>query len=185
MIIALGESVVAIGVAAAHLELDARLAGAVAVSFAGVAALWWAYFDFTAGAAERILGRADATVRGKLARDVFTFCHYPIVAGIILYAVAAKQTVAHPTESLGGAARFSLEAGIALFLLGFVLARYRAIRRIAWERLGAGAAILLVAIVVGGLAGAALMAVAVGLVVLALTVEAVRLRELRASLRAG
>jgi len=185
VIIALGESVVAIGVAAAHLELDARLAGAVAVSFAGVAALWWAYFDFTAGAAERILGRADATVRGKLARDVFTFCHYPIVAGIILYAVAAKQTVAHPTESLGGAARFSLEAGIALFLLGFVLARYRAIRRIAWERLGAGAAILLVAIVVGGLAGAALMAVAVGLVVLALTVEAVRLRELRASLRAG
>ena len=185
VIIALGESVVAIGVAAAGLELDAKLAGAVAVAFAGVAALWWAYFDFTAVAAERMLKRAGEAARGKLARDLFTFCHYPIVAGIILFAVAGKQTVAHPGEPLGGAGRFSLGAGIALFLLGFVLARYRAIRRIAWERVGAGAAILAVALAVDGLAGAPLMGVAVGLLVLALAIEAVRLREVRSSVRAG
>ena len=60
VIIALGESIVAIGVATSHLERDATFALSVVVAFAGVAALWWSYFDFTALAAERSLRRASA-----------------------------------------------------------------------------------------------------------------------------
>ncbi len=60
VIIALGESIVAIGIATSELERDATYALSVLVAFAGVAALWWAYFDFTAVAAERSLRRAPA-----------------------------------------------------------------------------------------------------------------------------
>jgi len=185
VIIALGESIVATGVSASGVERDAKLAGAVVVAFAGVATLWWAYFDFVAPAVERAVKRAGDTARAKLARDVFTFCHYPIVAGIILFAVAAKKTVAHPDEALSGAGRFALGAGIALYLLGFVLARYRSIRRIAWERVLGAAAAVLVVLLLDAVAAAVVMTAAVALLALALAVEAARLRELRASIRAG
>ena len=92
---------------------DSAFAGAAAIAFAGVATLWSAYFDFVAVAAERSLKRAGEALRGRLARDVFTFCHYPMVAAIILFAVAAKKTVAHPGDPLPGAGRFALGAGIA------------------------------------------------------------------------
>ena len=185
VIIALGESIVAIGVAAAERERDAQLLGAVAVAFAGVAALWWAYFDFTAIAVERALRRVEGAARARLARDVFTFCHYPIVAGIILFAVAAKKTVAHPGEPLNGAWRFALGAGVALYLVGFVLSRFRVIRRVAWERVLAGALAAVAAAVLSEVPAAAIMAVVVVILVLAVAAEALRLRDVRASLRAG
>ena len=185
VIIALGESIVAIGVSASGVERDTELAGAVAIAFAGVATLWWAYFDFVAPAAERALRRAGDAARGRFARDVFTFCHYPIVAGIILFAVAAKKTVAHPDEALSGAGRFALGAGIAIYLLGFVLARYRSIRRVACERVLGAAAAVLVVVWLDAVAAAVVMTAAVALLALALAVEAARLREMRASVRAG
>ena len=77
-----------------------------------------------------------------MARDIFTLCHYPIVLGIIFFAVAAKKTVEHPGEPLTGAGRFALAAGIGFFLVGFALARYRVLKRIAWERVAAAVAAL-------------------------------------------
>jgi low temperature requirement protein LtrA len=183
IIIALGESIVAIGVGSAELEKDAAFAGAVAIAFAGVAALWWGYFDFAQTGAERTLRRTPAERRGALARDVFTFFHYPIVAGIILFAVAAKKTLAHPEDALSGAGRFALGAGIAVFLLGFVLARLRAIRRVAWERIGGAVAAAVLCAALTDLAAAALLAVVVAVLAAVYAFEAVRLRELRAQLR--
>ena len=103
VIIALGESIVAIGIGTSELERDTTYALSVVVAFAGVAALWWAYFDFTAVAAERALRRASPAARGTLARDVFTYFHYPVVLGIIFYAVAAKKTLEHPLDPLSEA----------------------------------------------------------------------------------
>jgi low temperature requirement protein LtrA len=185
IIIALGESIVAIGVGAAGVERDADFAAAVAIAFLGVAALWWAYFDFVAGAVVRALRRASIAVRGPLARDLFTLFHYPIVLGIVLFAVAAKKTVEHAEDPLGAAGRFALGAGVSSFLLGFALGRYRVLRRIAWERLAAGVAAGLAVVVLADLAAAALMAVVVAILALALAVEAVRLRELRTAVRSG
>ncbi|HET8968939.1 MAG TPA: low temperature requirement protein A, partial [Gaiellaceae bacterium] len=137
VIIALGESIVAIGIGTSDLPRDSTYALSVVVAFAGVAALWWAYFDFTAIAAERALRRASPAIRGPLARDVFTFFHYPIVLGIIFYAVAAKKTLEHPLDPLSEAGRWALGLGVAIYLCGFALMRFRVIRRIAWERLAA------------------------------------------------
>jgi low temperature requirement protein LtrA len=183
VVIALGESIVAIGIGTASLERNWTFAAAVAIAFTGVAALWWAYFDFTATAAERSLRRASHEARGPLARDVFTFFHYPIVFGIILYAVAAKKTLADPSEPLSEAGRWALGLGIAIFLSGFVLARYRVGRRIAWERIAAGSAALVVAVLLDGPDALVTLGIVIAILVASIGVETARLREVRASLR--
>ena len=183
VIIALGESIVAIGVGAAEIERDLMFAIAVAVAFAGVAVLWWAYFDFTQVAAERALRLADPKRRGPLARDVYTLAHFPMVLGIILFAVAAEKTVAHPHDPLSLAGRASLGTGIALYLAGFVVARYRVVRRLAWERIGGAIAVLPLALALDGASAVWTLAAAVVLLLLAIEIEAARLRETRARIR--
>jgi low temperature requirement protein LtrA len=185
VIIALGESIVAIGVGTAHLERDSTYALSVLVAFAGVGALWWTYFDFTATAAERALRRASAEARGPLARDVFTYFHYPVVLGIILYAVAAKKTLEHPLDPLSEPGRWALGLGVALFLFAFALMRFRVVRRIAWERLVAAGAALVVAVLLDGTDALVTLAVVIAILAASIAVETVRLRELRAELRVG
>jgi low temperature requirement protein LtrA len=185
VIIALGESIVAIGIGTEGLERDGTFAVSVIVALAGVLALWWAYFDFTATAAERALARAAPAARGPLARDVFTYFHYPIVLGIILYAVAAKKTLEHPLDPLPEAGRWALGLGIALFLLGFALMRYRVIRRVAWERLAAAGAAVVLALALDGTDAIVTLGVVVALFVASITIETARLRDVRRSLRAS
>ncbi|MCE3287603.1 MAG: low temperature requirement protein [Gaiellaceae bacterium] len=183
VIIALGESIVAIGIGTSDLERDATYALSVVVAFAGVAALWWAYFDFTAVAAERSLRRASAAARGPLARDVFTFFHYPVVLGIIFYAVAAKKTLEHPLDPLSEPGRWALGLGVAAFLCAFALMRFRVLRRIAWERLGAGAVALVVAVSLDGTDSIVTLGVVILVLILSVAVETARLHEIRAALR--
>jgi low temperature requirement protein LtrA len=185
VIIALGESIVAIGIATSDLERNLAFAVSVIVAFVGVAALWWAYFDFVATAAERALRRAGPESRGPLARDVFTFFHYPMVLGIIFYAVAAKKTLEQPTDPLSRAGRWALGLGIAVFLSGFVLARFRVLRRIAWERIAAGAAALIAAVALDRTDAIVTLAVVVAILLVSVGIEAARLREFRADLKAG
>jgi low temperature requirement protein LtrA len=184
VIIALGESIVAIGIGTSGLERDATYAVSVLVAFAGVAALWWAYFDFTAIAAQRSLRRASAAARSALARDVFTFFHYPVVLGIILYAVAAKKTLEHPLDPLSDSGRWALGLGVAIYLAGFALMRYRVIRRIAWERLAAGIVAVVVAVVLESADAIVTLGVVVALLVLSVAVETARLRVFREEIRA-
>ena len=185
VIIALGESIVAIGIgtSAARARHDVR--ASVVVAFAGVAALWWAYFDFTAVAAERALRRASPAARVPLARDVFTFFHYPVVLGIIFYAVAAKKTLEHPLDPLSEAGRWALGLGVATFLCGFALMRFRVVRRIAWERLAAAGVALVLAVGLDGTDAVVTLGVVIVVLVLSVAIETARLRELRAEVRAG
>jgi low temperature requirement protein LtrA len=185
VIIALGESIVAIGIATSSLERDATYALSVLVAFAGVAALWWAYFDFTAVAAERSLRRASPSARRPLARDVFTYFHYPVVLGIILYAVAAKKTLEHPLDPLSGAGRWALGVGIAIFLCSFALMRFRVVRRVAWERLAAAVVALVLAVALDGTDALVTLGVAISVLVLSVAVETARLHDFRAALREG
>jgi low temperature requirement protein LtrA len=185
VIIALGESIVAIGIGTSELTRDTTYAVSVIVAFAGVAALWWAYFDFTAIAAERSLRRASGFARGPLARDVFTFFHYPMILGIILYAVAAKKTLEHPLDPLTEAGRWALGFGVASFLVAFALMRFRVIRRVAWERLGAAALALALAVSLDGPDAIVTLGVVIGVVVVSVAIETARLRDVRASLRGG
>jgi low temperature requirement protein LtrA len=185
VIIALGESIVAIGAGAADLDRDTTFAIAVTVAFAGAAVLWWAYFDFAALGMQRSLAATPEDRRGPAARDVFSIFHYPIVLGIILFAVAAKKTLEHPSDPLSTAGRAALGIGAAVFLLGFVLGRYRMLRRVAWERLAGGAAAAAAVLLLDGLDAMWLLAVVTGVLATATAVESARLHDFRARLRAA
>jgi low temperature requirement protein LtrA len=185
VIIALGESVVAIGLGVRELERDGVFALSVLIALAGVVALWWAYFDFTAVAAERALARATPAARGTIARDVFTYFHFPIVLGVVFYAVAAEKTLAHPTDPLSQAGRWALGLGVAFFLLGFALQRWRVIRRVAWERVAAGVTAIAAAVALDRSDALVTLALVLAILAAALTVETVRLREVRAGLRSA
>ncbi len=113
---------------------------------------------------------------------MYTFFHYPIVLGIVLLAVAAKKTLSAPAEPLSEAGRAALGLGLALFLLGFVLIRYRVLRALAWERIGAAIVIVAVVLTLDDADALVVLSLSVGALVAALAVESARLRELRAGL---
>jgi low temperature requirement protein LtrA len=118
IIIALGESIVAIGVGAAGLELGAGVVLAAILGMVLAAGLWWAYFDYVALAAERRLIRAQGHERATLARDSYSYLHLPMVAGIVLVALGVKKTLAHVGDPLGIIPAVALCGGVALYLLG-------------------------------------------------------------------
>jgi len=139
VIIALGESIVAIGLGAGS-NLTWGIAGAAALGIGVVAALWWAYFDIVALVSARRLIRAPVgKVQNELARDSYSYIHFLLVAGVILLALGLKKALGHPTDPLDDVPAFALVGGIATYLLGLVAFRYRHIRTINWHRLGVAA----------------------------------------------
>ena len=119
VIIALGETIVAAGVTAGDLEMNAARIAAVVVSFGVTVAFWWLYFDYHA---ERAAGELESreAERGALGRAL-SYVHVPIVAGIIVSAVAAELVIAHPGEELHANELLPLAAGPVLFLVGSLI----------------------------------------------------------------
>jgi low temperature requirement protein LtrA len=131
VIIALGESVIAIGATAADAGLTGSVVAVALASFAAVAALWWCYFDRLHAVLERrLVAEVDHRRRGHLARDVFTLLHLPIVAGVVLFAAAAEEAVVHPADEPDAFTLVALAAGVSLFLAGTGLARWRSTGRL-------------------------------------------------------
>ena len=130
VIIALGESVIAVGLGSADLERSAEFAIAIATGLGLVCLLWWAYFDWFHGSTEEALRDRAPHSRGGLARDLYAFGHFPIVFGIMCLAVAGEEVVAHPEDALSTVGRFGLVAGTGLFQLGIAATHYRAQREV-------------------------------------------------------
>lgn len=142
MIVALGESIVAIGVAA-ELSLTAGIVTAAALGVAVVAALWWIYFDVVALVAARRLAAAEpGQERNEMARDSYSYLHYLMIAGIVLAALGLEKTLEHVDEHLKTVPAFALLGGVGLYLLGHVAFRYRHIHTVNWRRLGLAALLL-------------------------------------------
>jgi low temperature requirement protein LtrA len=135
VIIALGESIVAIGVGA-EAGLDA---GVVATAVLGVfvaAALWWLYFDIVALVAERRLSNAKVgREQNEVARDSFSYLHFPMVAGIVLLALGLKKTLADVDEPLKLVPAVATLGGTAMYLLAHVAFRWRNVHRFSTARL--------------------------------------------------
>jgi low temperature requirement protein LtrA len=125
VIIALGESIVAVGVGASGVALGPAVLVAVVLGIALAAALWWAYFDLSMLTAERRLSAARGEERARLARDSYTYLHLPMVAGIIYAALGIEQTVAHVGDPLGTIPAAALCGGVALYLVGHNAFRLR------------------------------------------------------------
>ena len=183
VIIALGESIVALGVGAAAEPLGLGLVAAALLAVAAIAALWWAYFDVVAIVAQRKLSEARGAAQATLARDSYSYLHLPMIAGVVLFALGLKTTFAHLGDPLDVVSAAGLFGGLALYLLAHVAFRLRNVRSLSRRRLVA-AVVLLALVPAGGsmsalTALAAAAAICVGLV----TYEVVRFREERWQVR--
>ncbi|WP_210491218.1 low temperature requirement protein A [Patulibacter sp. SYSU D01012] len=164
VIIALGETIVLTGATAAEHALDLAAVTAVVVAFASTAALWWLYFSSIAVLTEsRLHGSGDD--RTTVARDIFTYLHAVLVAGIVVSAVGDEVVLAHPTEALETPALVATVAGPILYLLAQDLIRLRNTGTLSPSRTTAIGACLVV-----GLLGTALPALAVGALLVAVLV---------------
>jgi low temperature requirement protein LtrA len=144
IIIALGESIVAIGVGVGG-ELSFGQGTAAVLGVALAAAMWWLYFDVVALVAARRLARAEpGRIQNEMARDSYSYLHFPMVAGIVLVALGMKKTLGHVDDPLETVPAFALLGGLAVYLLSHVSFRYRHIHTINSRR--AGLAVILLAL---------------------------------------
>jgi low temperature requirement protein LtrA len=125
IIIALGESIVAIGVGAAGLPLDPGVIAAALLGITVVACLWWSYFDWVIFVAQAALAEATRSSRAALARDAYSYLHLPMVAGIVLFAFGLETTLHDVNDPLRIVPALGLCGGIALYLLAHVALRLR------------------------------------------------------------
>ena len=142
IIIALGESIVALGVGASGLALDAGVVAGVVLGLAVAGCLWWAYFDVVATVAERRLREAGPAGRARIARDSYSYLHLPMVAGIVVFAFGAKETLVHVHAHLATVPAVALCGGVALYLLALSTLKRRNIGSFNYPRLVAAAALL-------------------------------------------
>jgi low temperature requirement protein LtrA len=124
-LIALGESVVAIGAGQVE-DVDWHVATTAFIAIAVIAGLWWTYFDGEADLTEQALHDAQGHDRSRLARDVYSYLHIPIVLGVVLVALGIKSTLAHSSEPLDDVVAAALGGGVALY--------FAALTAIAWRR---------------------------------------------------
>jgi low temperature requirement protein LtrA len=184
VIIAIGESLFAMGVGARGAELDAGVIAAAALGLVVATGFWLAYFDFFPIRLQQLLVDRSGSARIVLARDVYTYVHLPMVVGIVLFAFAVEVTLADVGRELATIPAFALCFGPSLYLLAYVALRLRVSRTLGRGRPVAAAvcaALFPVALSVPGLVALSLVA----LVWVALhTYELVWWREARTQARA-
>ena len=134
IIIALGEAFIAIGIGAAGIEIGLSEIAAAILGLLVATSFWLAYFDFFAIRGEQILIDREGAARVALARDLYTYGHFPLIVGIVLFAFAMKTVVAHVGDELDSVAAFALCGGSALYLLTFTAIRSRVVRRFELSR---------------------------------------------------
>jgi len=182
VLIALGESIIAIGVGAGFELVPGVVVGA-ALGIVVVSALWWLYFDVAATFARRRLMQETGLELHRLALHAYSYLHLPMVAGIVLFALGLKTTLGHIGEVLDTVPAVGLCGGAALYLLAHVAFLFRTTGRI-FRRRTVGTVVLL-ALIPAALAIPALAALALvsGVCALVVAYEAIRYREHRVRVR--
>lgn len=183
VIIALGESIVALGVGVADLPVSWPLVATVVLGVVVAAALWTLYFDGLEQQAEHRLEHLEGRARTGLARDGYTYLHLPLIAGIVVTALGLKKVAGYVADeahhdlgdALTGISGWALPGGVAIYLLGTAAFSWRTTRTARPTRIGVG-----LALVAGGFlvpyvpALVALLLLAVVLTALVATEGAVR-----------
>ena len=116
MIIVLGESLIAAGLTAGEQPLTAGLLVVTITAVAGTCALWWTYFGWAKDALERAMRSQPPASIGRFARDVYSFAHFPLIFGVIGFAVAVEESIAHPKDPLSTPGALALCVGVGLIL---------------------------------------------------------------------
>ncbi len=185
IIIALGESIVAIGVGAGV----AVTTGVVVAAILGVtvaAAFWWLYFDVVALVAARHLAEASkGREQNAMARDSYSYLHYVMVAGIVLVALGLKKTLGDVHHHLGSVEATALLGGAAVYLLGHIAFRLRNVGTLNRQRLVAAVVVAALIPVATDLQALASLALLTAVLVVLIGYEAIRFADARARVRAS
>jgi low temperature requirement protein LtrA len=183
VIIALGESIVAIGVGAPT-DVTTGVVTAAALGIALVSAMWWAYFDVASTlVARRLVEEPEGRTRNEMARDAYSLLHYPMIAGIVLVALGLKSALTHVADELATVPAFALVGGFALYLLAHVAFKLRTLRSLNRERLFVALVLLALVPAARGLPAVATLACVACLIWLLLAYETLRFSELRNRVR--
>jgi low temperature requirement protein LtrA len=137
IILAIGESVVAIGVGAAGQPISTPLLAAGVLGIVVALCLWWLYFDVVSLSAEHRLREMQGQARVRMAIEAYTYGHFPIVAGIVVVAVGVEGVLAHAGDGkpLGLFYAATLYGGFALYLAGHLLFKQRMYATLSMPRL--------------------------------------------------
>jgi low temperature requirement protein LtrA len=191
VIIAIGESIVSIGVGATALPLAGPVLVAVLLGLTISVTLWWSYFDVVAPVAERVLTRARGYERSALARDSYTYLHFPMVVGIVYTALGMKKVVNYVADTghhdlgdpLATVPLTALYGGVVLYLLAHICFRLRNIHSLNKQRLGLAALLVLLLPVVAHLPALAALGVLAALMVALIGYEVTKFAEARQAMR--
>jgi low temperature requirement protein LtrA len=182
VIIALGESIVAIG-AGLEGELDAGVVGAALLGLVIACAIWWAYFDVVAIVAERHFREARGERLVLMARDSYSYLHLPIIAGIVLVALGVKKAIGHVDEPLETIPAVALFGGIALYYAGHLGFRLRNVHSLNRPRMVALVACLCLIPVAREVDAIVALALAAGVTSAVIAFETIRWAEARRRVR--
>jgi low temperature requirement protein LtrA len=185
IIIALGESIVAVGAGAAGGGLGAGVVTGVVLGLTVAACLWWAYFDVVAKVAERKLREAHRAARARIARDSYSYLHLPMVAGIVVFAFGAKVALAHLHAHLWSLPAASLFGGVALYLVALSAFKRRNVGSWNYPRLAASATLLVLIPLATHVAALLALALVAGVGVALIAYEVQRYAEARDRIRHG
>jgi low temperature requirement protein LtrA len=191
VLVALGESMVAIGAGVAQQPISVSVIAASVLGIAVAVSLWWLYFDVVAHVAESLLASKEGQERSRLARDSYTYLHFPIVVSIIFIALGLKKVLEYvsDTEShtlldpLTGVPLIALYGGVAVYLLGHVAFRRRNTGTWNPQRVAVAAALLLLAPFAWHLPAMASLALVALLLTGLVAYETVRFRQARNEVR--
>jgi low temperature requirement protein LtrA len=181
IIIALGESIVSIGIGLSGVDLGTgEIIGAI-LGVVIAACLWWTYFDVVAKVAEQMLRQAKGMAQIRLARDSYSYLHLPMVAGIVLVALGIKKAIGHVDEPLKTVPAFALCAGPALYYLAHVAFRWRNRHTLAPRRILIAALLLAFFPLAHEIDALLALAVVAAVEIILLLYELIRFRDARAS----
>ena len=192
IIVALGESIVAIGVGVAKEPISWVIIAGSVLGLLLSSALWWAYFDVSALLGEHALATEPVETRARLARNAYSYGHLPLMLGIVLVALGLKEVLLYISDSshhtlsdpLSAVALAALVGGTVIYLLGHVIFKWLTVHTVSVVRLAAAGALLLAIPLITGLPALAQLAVVAFLVTGAVLIEGVLFAESRRKIRA-
>jgi low temperature requirement protein LtrA len=191
LIVALGESIVALGVGAAELPISWPIVAGSAAGLVLSAALWWAYFDITALQGEHALSQEPEVTRAGLARDAYSFLHFPMLVGVVVLALGLKKVLEYVgdtehhqlSDPLTGIGLYALYGGVVIYLLGHIAFKWRIAHSLTVDRLVAAVGLIALIPVAALLPAVVALLLATGVMVAVIAYETVHFAEHREQIR--
>ncbi|MBP2325747.1 low temperature requirement protein LtrA [Kibdelosporangium banguiense] len=191
IIIALGESIVAIGVGVTHLPISWPIVVAAVLGLTIAGSLWWSYFDTHVLLCERALTQAEGDERVRMGRSAFTYLHLPLLIGIVMLALGLKKVLGYVggekghtlADPLYGPPLWAMYGGVSLFMFGYAAVAWRCMRNLKVQRVVLGVVLLVLVPLVSYMPALGSLGVLTLLLTGLIGYEWVKYQELRGAIR--